>query len=94
MLRWSFVCRFLTSVSVQVSELGGIPVMLRAADMSNTIPDEKVVVTYVSLLCARLLDIRCETRAARVIQRAWRRHILRRQLTRRTRVRLVGIEAF
>ena len=57
-----------------MSELGGIPVMVRCADMSNTIPDEKVVITYVTYLCARLLDIRLETRAARVIQVAWRNY--------------------
>ncbi|OWF49690.1 abnormal spindle-like microcephaly-associated protein homolog [Mizuhopecten yessoensis] len=62
----------------KVSELGGIPLMLRSMDMSNTIPDEKVVVTYICYLCARLLDIRHESRAARVIQLAWRRHYLRR----------------
>ncbi|XP_063422495.1 abnormal spindle-like microcephaly-associated protein homolog [Mytilus trossulus] len=62
----------------KVSELGGIPLMLRSADMSNTIPDEKVVVTYVTYLCARLLDIRHESRAARVIQLAWRRHHLQK----------------
>ena len=48
--------------------------MVRSADMSNTIPDEKVVITYVTYLCARLLDIRQETRAARVIQAAWRNY--------------------
>ncbi|XP_076455078.1 uncharacterized protein LOC143289805 [Babylonia areolata] len=62
----------------KVSELGGIPLMLKASDMSNTIPDERVVVTYVSYLCARLLDLREETRAARIIQLAWRRFCLRR----------------
>ncbi|XP_060083344.1 abnormal spindle-like microcephaly-associated protein homolog [Ylistrum balloti] len=62
----------------KVSELGGIPLMLRSMDMSNTIPDEKVVVTYICYLCARLLDIRHESRAARVIQLAWRRHYLRK----------------
>lgn len=50
--------------------------MIRAADMCNTIPDEKVVLTYTSYLCARLLNIRQETRAARTIQLAWRKHIL------------------
>ena len=63
-----------------MQELGGVPVMLKSADMSNTIPDEKVVITYVSYLCARLLDIRHETRAARVIQAAWRAHSLRSHL--------------
>ena len=52
--------------------------MLKWSDMSNTIPDEKVVVTYLLYLCARLLDIRHESRAARVIQLAWRKHRLRK----------------
>ena len=42
-----------SSVCVEVSELGGIPVMLRAADMSNTIPDEKVVITSLSVSVLR-----------------------------------------
>ena len=50
--------------------------MLKWSDMSNTIPDEKVVVTYLLYLCARLLDIRHESRAARVIQLAWRKYRL------------------
>ena len=70
------VAEDLTAYS-QVSELGGIPLMLKAADMSNTIPDERVVITYVSYMCARLLDLREETRAARIIQLAWRRFCLR-----------------
>lgn len=52
--------------------------MLHWSDMSNTIPDEKVVVTYLLYLCARLLDIRHESRAARVIQHAWRAYRLRK----------------
>ncbi|XP_075143505.1 abnormal spindle-like microcephaly-associated protein [Leptodactylus fuscus] len=58
------------------SDLGGIPAMIHHSDLSNTIPDEKVVIIYLSFLCARLLDIRKEARAARVIQAAWRRHRL------------------
>jgi abnormal spindle-like microcephaly-associated protein len=46
--------------------------MVKFTDMSNTIPDEKVVITFVSYLCARLLDLRDETRAARKIQAWWR----------------------
>ena len=57
--------------------------MLKSADMSNTIPDEKVVSTYVSYLCVRLLDIREEVRAARLIQMAWRRRLLRRAVKKR-----------
>lgn len=52
--------------------------MLKSADMSNTIPDEKVVVTYLCYLCARLMDIRHESRAVRIIQMAWRRRRLRK----------------
>lgn len=57
--------------------------MLKATDMSNTIPDEHVVITYLSYLCARLLDLRLETRAARIIQLAWRRYCLRCRLRER-----------
>jgi len=59
---------------VQVSVIGGVPVMLKTSDMSNTIPDEKTVITYMTYLCARLLNIRNEQRAATVIQLAWRRY--------------------
>ncbi|XP_030062606.1 LOW QUALITY PROTEIN: abnormal spindle-like microcephaly-associated protein [Microcaecilia unicolor] len=64
-------------VNAAVAELGGIPAMIHYSDMSNTIPDEKVVVTYLSFLCARLLDLHKETRAARVIQSAWKKYKLR-----------------
>ncbi|XP_062919928.1 abnormal spindle-like microcephaly-associated protein [Mobula hypostoma] len=67
-------------VTTAVAELGGIPAMIRPMDMSNTIPEEKVVITYVSFLCARLLDLRKETRAARIIQAAWRRYKLNCEL--------------
>ncbi|KAM7050214.1 abnormal spindle-like microcephaly-associated protein [Molossus nigricans] len=65
-----------------VRELGGIPAMVQHSDMSNTIPDEKVVITYLSFLCARLLDLRRETRAARLIQIAWRKYRLTADLRR------------
>ncbi|NXY71348.1 ASPM protein, partial [Glareola pratincola] len=67
-------------INAAVSDLGGIPAMIHHSDMSNTIPDEKVVITYVSFLCSRLLDLRQETRAARLIQSAWRNYRLKRQL--------------
>ncbi|KAH9505368.1 hypothetical protein Btru_058528 [Bulinus truncatus] len=57
----------------KLSELGGVPLMIRSSDMSNTIPDEKVVSTSILYLCARLLDIREEVKAARILQMAWRR---------------------
>lgn len=34
----------------------------------------QVVITYVSYLCARLLNLRAETQAARKIQLAWRKY--------------------
>lgn len=40
----------------------------------------QVVMSYLSFLCARLLDLRNETRAARVIQGAWRKCRLRKDL--------------
>ncbi|NXB61285.1 ASPM protein, partial [Struthidea cinerea] len=67
-------------INAAVSDLGGIPAMIHHADMSNTIPDEKVVITYLSFLCSRLLDLRQETRAARLIQAAWRSYRLKREL--------------
>ncbi|NXL09167.1 ASPM protein, partial [Mesembrinibis cayennensis] len=67
-------------INAAVSDLGGIPAMIHHSDMSNTIPDEKVVITYVSFLCSRLLDLRKETRAAQLIQSAWRNYRLKREL--------------
>ncbi|XP_072199461.1 abnormal spindle-like microcephaly-associated protein [Excalfactoria chinensis] len=67
-------------INSAVSDLGGIPAMIHHSDMSNTIPDEKVVITYLSFLCSRLLDLRHETRAARLIQSAWRKYRLKREL--------------
>ncbi|NXY16046.1 ASPM protein, partial [Atrichornis clamosus] len=67
-------------INAAVSDLGGIPAMIHHPDMSNTIPDEKVVITYLSFLCSRLLDLRQETRAARLIQAAWRNYRLKREL--------------
>ncbi|NXC62091.1 ASPM protein, partial [Aleadryas rufinucha] len=67
-------------INAAVSDLGGIPAMIHHADMSNTIPDEKIVITYLSFLCSRLLDLRQETRAARLIQTAWRSYRLKREL--------------
>ncbi|NXU05524.1 ASPM protein, partial [Buphagus erythrorhynchus] len=67
-------------INAAVSDLGGIPAMIHHTDMSNTIPDEKVVITYLSFLCSRLLDLRQETRAARLIQATWRNYRLKREL--------------
>uniref|UniRef100_A0ACB8F329 Uncharacterized protein n=2 Tax=Sphaerodactylus townsendi TaxID=933632 RepID=A0ACB8F329_9SAUR len=67
-------------VNAAVSDLGGVPAMIHHVDMSNTIPDEKVVITYVSFLCSRLLAVCKEIRAARLIQSAWRKHRLKKEL--------------
>ncbi|XP_029791259.1 abnormal spindle-like microcephaly-associated protein [Suricata suricatta] len=69
-------------VRCAVRDLGGIPAMIHHSDMSNTIPDEKVVITYLSFLCARLLDLCKETRAARLIQTTWRKYKLKTDLKR------------
>ncbi|KAI8496628.1 hypothetical protein Bbelb_252830 [Branchiostoma belcheri] len=58
----------------QVLELGTIPPLLCVADMSNTIPDEKVVMTAVSYLCARIINLSQKVRAVRTIQAAWRKY--------------------
>ena len=42
---------------VQVSELGGVPVLITPTDMTNTIPDEKVTATFIGYLAVRLLDL-------------------------------------
>ncbi|KAM8883350.1 abnormal spindle-like microcephaly-associated protein isoform 2-T2 [Synchiropus picturatus] len=65
-------------VNSAVKFLGGIPAMIQLSDMSNTIPNEKVVMSYVTFLCVRLLDLRNETRAALRIQAFWRSHCLKR----------------
>ncbi|XP_014667741.1 PREDICTED: abnormal spindle-like microcephaly-associated protein homolog [Priapulus caudatus] len=70
----------------KIGELGGVPVLTRVADVCNTIPDEKVVLTLVTFLCARLLDLREEIHAARAIQTAWRRHRYRKE-TERQKIR-------
>ncbi|XP_037260754.1 abnormal spindle-like microcephaly-associated protein isoform X2 [Falco rusticolus] len=67
-------------INAAVSDLGGIPAMIHHSDMSNTIPDEKVVITYLSFLCSRLLDLQQEARAAQLIQSAWRNYRLKREL--------------
>nr|XP_060630530.1 abnormal spindle-like microcephaly-associated protein [Anolis sagrei ordinatus] len=61
-------------INAAVSHLGGVPEMIHHSDMSNTIPDEKVVIIYLSFLCSRLLELSKEIRAARLIQSTWREH--------------------
>ncbi|XP_040583790.1 uncharacterized protein [Lepeophtheirus salmonis] len=57
----------------KVNELGGVPILIRSVDMSNTIPDRKVTLTFLIYLASRLLDLFEEIHAAKKIQSAWRR---------------------
>ena len=66
--------------SLKVSQLDRVPLLLRSADTVNTIPDERVTATFLAHLCARLLDLSVEIKAARVLQVAWRRQLAQRRL--------------
>ncbi|KAG0053427.1 hypothetical protein BGZ83_001141 [Gryganskiella cystojenkinii] len=67
----------------KVQALGGVPISLRHADMSNVgVPDEKAVILFVTYLCARLMHLNKDIRAssspsdhvaAKTIQRIWRK---------------------
>lgn len=57
--------------------------LLHATPTQGAFCSFQVVITYVAYLCARLLDLREETKAARCIQMAWRRHRLKKQLERK-----------
>lgn len=52
--------------------LGGVPHLLPSVDAH---PDERCVISFLSFLCSRLLDINKEQRAACTIQGAWRWHM-------------------
>ena len=58
-----------------MQELGGVPMVIKSTEMSNTIPDQKVTATFLTYLAARLLDLSEEMEAARTIQFAWRKFI-------------------
>jgi hypothetical protein len=63
----------------QISELGGVPMLVRSADMVSTIPDQKVTSTFLVFLAARLMDLSADMKAARRIQLAWRTYRARRR---------------
>ena len=56
----------------RVKVLGGIPLLIRPVDMINTIPDEKVTTAFLAYLASRLFEHEAQTKAAKVIQIAWR----------------------
>ncbi|KAF9570773.1 hypothetical protein EC968_001423 [Mortierella alpina] len=68
----------------KVQALGGVPITLRHSDMSSVgVPDEKAVILFVTYLCARLMHLNKDIRAAKTIQRIWRKkHYGRKEDTR------------
>ena len=67
----------------KVQELGGMPSLLRGNDAVRSGLDEKIVITVVSYLCARLLVLRREIKAAKIIQNCFRRYRSHRMLRKR-----------
>jgi abnormal spindle-like microcephaly-associated protein len=53
--------------------LGCVPVMMPEFD-SAYVPEEKMVITFTTYLCARLLDSSNEIRATLKVQKVWRQH--------------------
>ncbi|XP_067141199.1 abnormal spindle-like microcephaly-associated protein homolog [Centruroides vittatus] len=75
----------------KIQELGGIPITTQPSYVSNTIPDEKIMITLVAYLNSRLMDLSQEIRAARIIQLAWRRRKLQKQIKQRELERKAAI---
>ncbi|KAG1653326.1 Abnormal spindle-like microcephaly-associated [Nymphon striatum] len=67
----------------KLEELGGVPILTQAADMSDTIPDEKIVITLITYLNIRLMDLSDEIHAARVIKLAWCNYKIKKELIQR-----------
>lgn len=59
----------------KTKELGGVPILIKSSEMSNTIPDQKVTTTFITYMAARLLDLSVDMQAARIIQLAWKRFL-------------------
>ena len=60
-------------VNSRVSSLGCVPMMLTPCN-SVRLPEEKSMITFVTFLCARVLESSKEIRATLAIQKIWRRH--------------------
>ncbi|KAG0002513.1 hypothetical protein BGZ80_010660 [Entomortierella chlamydospora] len=74
----------------KVQALGGIPITLRHSDMSNVgVPDEKAVILFVTYLCARLMHLNKDIRAAKTIQRVWRKKHYGRKESKRINATIV-----
>ena len=70
-------------------EIGGIPNMFPLSDTIN-IPDERTTIICVAYLCSRLLELRTETLAATVIQKAFRTFVepLKKEKTRKAALKV------
>ena len=53
--------------------MGGVPLLVRSLDMSNTIPDLKVTSMFLTYFAARLIELSTEIRAAEKIQAWWKK---------------------
>ncbi|KAF9169615.1 hypothetical protein BGX20_010075 [Mortierella sp. AD010] len=74
----------------KVQALGGVPITLRHSDMSNVgVPDEKAVILFVTYLCARLMHLNKDIRAAKTIQRIWRKKHYGRKESKRVNATIV-----
>ncbi|KAF9969284.1 hypothetical protein BGZ73_008457 [Actinomortierella ambigua] len=74
----------------KVQALGGVPVTMRSADQSPMgVPDEKAVILFVTYLCARLMHLNKDIRAAKTIQRLWRQKRYGRQEESRIRAAVI-----
>eukprot|EP00210_Caulerpa_lentillifera_P005671 g5423.t1 len=61
-----------SSVFSIMRRLGGIPETISALDFEESGPEETAVMLYVSFMCARLLQVSKEERAALTIQKMWK----------------------
>ena len=61
-----------------VQKLGNLPHMVSKSDFYSHGPDERVVISFLSVLCSRLMEISCEERAALLIQSVWRHGVQRK----------------
>ena len=61
--------------SAAIENIGGVPAVLKASDINDSVPEESTVMLMVGYLCIRLIELGKDMRAALTIQKAWR-HVL------------------
>ena len=76
-----------------IKQLHGVPYIIKYTDMSNTLPDERVVIVFLSYLSRRLLELSHDRRAAITIQRSWRRYWDSKLEERRERI-AINVQAY